>query len=264
MDASQICLKVLGNCATQTKDHETTSFLISAGAEKILIDCGPGIVKQLLNSGESITDITAIVITHCHADHTSSYPYLLFSINLARSMMQDRQFAKIPVIALRSVHEGISSMLKTQYPIEGLEEKLVSQYIFTGNESFDIGGVIIKPFNSFHSVPSIGLVIEYAGKRVSFTSDTLYNEELSKYVVGSDLLVHEAFCVEQMAGVAKATGHATAKEAGMTARLANAKKLILAHPLIMMWKIPDTLISEAAKNYKGEIVLPKEMDVFSV
>ena len=264
MEENQISLKVLGNCATQTRDHETTSFLVSTKTEKILIDCGPGIIKQLLNSGERVTDISAIIITHCHADHTASYPYLLFSINLARSVAQDRRFEKIPVIALTSVHEGLSSTLKTQYPLEGLEEKLVSKHIFTGNESFKIGDVIIKPFDSFHLVPSIGLVIEYAGKRVSITSDTLYNEELPQRVFCSDLLVHEAFCIEKMTGIAKASGHATAKEAGMTAKLAKAKKLLLAHPLSIMLRNPDVLISEAAELYKGDIILPKEMDVFTV
>lgn len=73
MNSNQIEVKVLGNCATQTGAHETTSFLVIAGEKRILIDCGPGIVKQLQIANENITDISAIIITHCHADHTASY-----------------------------------------------------------------------------------------------------------------------------------------------------------------------------------------------
>ncbi len=264
MSANQFSVKVLGNCATQTSTRETTSFLVCVGSEKILFDCGPGIVKQLQLAKVSLIDITGIVITHCHADHTASYPYLLFSVNLARSMYNNRLFGKIPVIALESVHNGISAMLSTQYPIEGLEEKLVDKCVYNKEEFFQIGDVVIRPFNSFHNVPSIGAVFEYAGKKLSFTSDTLYSNKLSKFVVNSDLLVHEAFCDEKLAGVAKKTGHSTAREAGMTAKNANVKALVLTHPLAVTWNYPDVLVSDAAENYKGQIYLPKEMDELEV
>lgn len=71
-------LTILGNCATQTLEHETTSFLLDTGEKKILIDCGPSTVRQLQKAGVSPLDISAIIITHCHADHTAGYPYLLF------------------------------------------------------------------------------------------------------------------------------------------------------------------------------------------
>jgi len=255
-------LTVLGNCATQTQDHETTSFLLDTGEKKILVDCGPSTVRQLQRAGVSPLDISAIIITHCHADHTAGYPYLLFTINLARMMSGSKTLDKIPVIALRSVYNGITETLNIQYPVEQLGEKLVEPYIVEDKTEtlFFIDKCKIELFTTYHTVPSIGVRIENEGTSITFSGDTLYNNEIAHHAKNSNVLVHEAFCTENSANMAKNSGHSTACEAGRVAREAGVEMLLLCHPLAVMWNEEDNLIDEARKEFAGEVLLLKELE----
>ena len=131
-------------------------------------------------------------------------------------------------------------------------------------EEFPVNDALIKPFLVFHSVPTIGIVIEEKGKKIALTSDTLFNENLAFFVKNSDLLIHEAFCTDTLSKIAKSAGHSTAEEAGITAKNADVKCLVLSHPLIMEWNNPLNLINEAAKYFGGDICVPKELDILNV
>lgn len=255
-------LVVLGNCATQTLDHETTSFLLDTGEKKILIDCGPSTVRQLQKAGVSPLDISAIIITHCHADHTAGYPYLLFTINLARIMSGAKSSEKISVIALKSVYKGITETLNTQYPVEQLGEKLVEPYIVEdkSDTSFFIDKCKIELFSTYHTVPSIGARIECGETSITFSGDTLFNKEIALHAKNSSVLVHEAFCTENSVNLARNSGHSTARDAGIVAREADVETLILCHPLAVMWNEESNLIDDARREFAGRVLLPKEIE----
>ncbi|MCI9538946.1 MAG: MBL fold metallo-hydrolase [Eubacterium sp.] len=255
-------LTILGNCATQTLEHETTSFLLDTGEKKILIDCGPSTVRQLQKAGVSPLDISAIIITHCHADHTAGYPYLLFTINLARMMSGTEVSDKISVIALKSVYNGIAETLNTQYPVEQLGEKLVEPYIVEDktNTSFFIDKCKIELFSTYHTVPSIGARIENKETSITFSGDTLFHHEIAQHAKNSNVLVHEAFCTENSADMARNSGHSTAREAGIIAREAGVEKLVLCHPLAVMWNDENNLIGDARREFAGKVLLPREFE----
>lgn len=63
----------------------------------------------------------------------------------------------------------------------------------------------------------------------AYCSDTIYFPELAGYVRGVDLLYHEATFLSDMAEEARAKGHATAREAALTARSAGVRRLVMGH-----------------------------------
>ena len=63
----------------------------------------------------------------------------------------------------------------------------------------------------------------------AYCSDTIYFGELADYVRGVDLLYHEATFLHDMADEARKKGHATAREAALTAQDAGVNQLILGH-----------------------------------
>lgn len=258
-------ITVLGNCATQTLDRETTAYLVSDGNTNILLDCGPGIYKQFLRTGLSPLDISAVILTHCHADHTAGYPYLLFSISCSRIWATDKNFSKVPLYALQSVYDGVSKTISTQYPTEHLEN--IYDYVSipdTAESTFCVGDFSLTFFKVFHTVPTVGVRFTHENKSATFSSDTVYNESIANHAMDTDILFHEAFNTEIRRQVAKSSGHTTAIEAGQIASLAHAKKLALCHPLAMELANPGELISEARSTYSGEIILPNDLDVITV
>ena len=259
-------LIMLGNCATLTAIHSTTSFAIENDGRYLLVDCGPSVVSQLMKAKIPLDKISHIIITHCHGDHSGGYPYLVFSINLARMMSKNNSIEKIEVVAMKSVYDGISCSLHSQYPIEHLEEQLINSHIIPDGEEaiIDAIGLSINLFPTYHIVPSVGMTIRSAGKSICYTCDSLYDERLIHYAIDCNVLIHEAFCCEKSADIAKHSGHATAKEAGIFANKANAGKLILCHSLAFELQNPQNLISEASEAYKGTILIPTELDTFEI
>ncbi|MBT4100494.1 MAG: MBL fold metallo-hydrolase, partial [Gemmatimonadetes bacterium] len=53
-----------------------SSYLLQTGEQTLLIDCGPGSVRRLLEAGIQTTDIDALLLTHLHYDHCVDYGYL--------------------------------------------------------------------------------------------------------------------------------------------------------------------------------------------
>jgi len=66
-------------------------------------------------------------------------------------------------------------------------------------------------------------------KAYAFCSDTKYEEAVAPFIMGVDLLYHEATFLEEHKDRAKATLHSTAKEAASIAKMASAGKLLMGH-----------------------------------
>jgi ribonuclease Z len=63
----------------------------------------------------------------------------------------------------------------------------------------------------------------------AYCSDTLYTESLAELVHGVDLLYHEATFLDEMRDRATVTHHSTAYQAGLLARQAQVRRLLIGH-----------------------------------
>ncbi|NIZ46875.1 ribonuclease Z [Entomospira nematocerorum] len=70
---------------------------------------------------------------------------------------------------------------------------------------------------------------ERPGRKVSFVTDTSYNESIAHDVINSDLLICEGMFTEDLLESAQEKSHLIAKQSGIIARDANVKKLGLIH-----------------------------------
>ena len=59
-----------------------TSFLISSTNHNMLVDCGDGISRAILNQNISFKSIDSILISHLHADHYAGLASLLTQMKL--------------------------------------------------------------------------------------------------------------------------------------------------------------------------------------
>ena len=258
-------LIVLGNCSNQTAQYEATNFVIDTGDFKVLLDAGPGVVKQLYRAGLFATDIDLVVITHSHGDHTLGFPYFLFS-NFAERFQGKRGSTCIPVIALREVYNGIMNMFAFSYPPGKYPNFEVENWEASSSEAktFQLKSAKITTTPVTHTVPTIGLCFETSSTKIAFSCDTIYDQRIVELAKGSQVLVHEAFATSEMEGIAAQTKHSIAAEAGKAARDAGVQVLILSHILPGFMDKAHLLIDEASKYYSGKIIVPSELDKIEI
>ena len=55
----------------------SSGYLVEVGNDKILLDCGGGVVTRLIESGRLPSDITHLFFSHLHSDHMMDYARLV-------------------------------------------------------------------------------------------------------------------------------------------------------------------------------------------
>lgn len=121
-------------------------------------------------------------------------------------------------------------------------------------ETIKLGGKTFKPEQ----------VMDYSksrqGRKVSIIWDTLPNFSYVKDIAESDLLVHEATCLEREREFADKSLHSTAKQAAETAKKAKAKKLALTH-ISSRYKNPSEIEKEAKTEFENSIVAKDLLEI---
>ena len=102
----------------------------------------------------------------------------------------------------------------------------------------------------------------YKPRSYAFCSDTAYSPTLAEMVKGVDLLYHEATLTNDLADLAKKTGHSTAAQAAAVASAAGAKQLLLGH-FSARYKDYSKHLQEAKALFEKSIIL-KEGDIFDI
>ena len=96
----------------------------------------------------------------------------------------------------------------------------------------------------------------------AYCSDTRYKPDIVPLIKGVDLLYHESTFLHEVKDLATYTGHSTAKEAGMIAKQAEVKKLVLGH-FSNRYHDYTVLLNEAKLEFENTI-LPKLLGTIKV
>ena len=98
----------------------------------------------------------------------------------------------------------------------------------------------------------------------AYCSDTKYDEDLIPTIYGVDLLYHEATFTKEMQERAETTFHSTAEQAGLIAKNAHVKKLLIGH-FSVRYRELDPVLNEAKSAFsesylaiEGEFIDVKE------
>jgi ribonuclease Z len=76
-------LLFLGTSASvPSPERNQSGLLIAAAGQRMLVDCGEGIQRQLLSSGAGLRRLRQILLTHGHLDHMLGIPGLLSTLGL--------------------------------------------------------------------------------------------------------------------------------------------------------------------------------------
>lgn len=260
-------------------ERQGPSLAVIAGGQAYLVDAGVGVVRQAMKAHGmgveelAIEKLTHLFLTHLHSDHTLGYPDLIFTpavtgrkgpLNVwgprgTRAMTQHIEAAWKEDYEVRS--KGGEPMIPEAY------EVLVSEIqpgVTHEDENFTI-----QAFRVTHGAwkEACGFKFTLGEKTIVISGDTTPCEELVKQAKGCDILVHEV-CSDT--GLRKRSPewqayhrayHTTGKQLGeLCAQIQ--PKLLLPYHVLLFGEREETLLKEIRDHYGGEVVIPKDLDMF--
>jgi len=170
----------------------------------LLFDAGDGAVASMENLNLPLPDLTAVFLTHYHSDHIADVGEVI-----SRSWILGRRTA-LPVYggeAVDRVVDGFNRIYALDYnyrtahhgeslfPPEttGAGAQLILDPRPEGAVVYEENGVTVTAYTVDHSpvLPALGYRVDYAGKSVAISGDTIDTEGLQNMSQGADVLVSE-------------------------------------------------------------------------
>ncbi len=170
----------------------------------LLFDAGDGAVPSIENLNLPLPDLTAVFLTHYHSDHIADVGEVI-----SRSWILGRR-TPLPVYggeAVERVVDGFNRIYALDYNYRtahhgealfpsgttGADAKLILDPGPDGSLVYDENGVSVTAYTVDHSpiLPALGYRVEYAGKSVAISGDTIATEGLRNMSQDADVLVSE-------------------------------------------------------------------------
>ena len=224
-------------------------LFVNAGTELILIDPGPGSLRQLLKVGFNYSDLDAIILTQFHPDHCLDLISFLFACRYPLAP-RTKDLALIGTLGLKGFYQGILETFGDS--IAPVAFKLSLNETQESKIAANRAELTIKPVA--HSKSSIGIRYKDAGGKVlCYSGDTGYCNNIVQLADKADLLILECSFPDE----GKVEGHLTPSYAGRIAREAKAKRLILTH----LYPICDgyDILSQCRKEFTGELQIASDL-----
>lgn len=257
---AQTDLTVLGSSPAGPRPGGACSgYVLRSGGTRILLDCGSGALPNLLLHGGP-ESLSAIVISHMHADHTLD---LIPFRYLVKYGGRDRPGYEAPRIPLYLPPGGRTVLEDVVRPILSLSGNYeTAEHFFTDvfevaeydpQGDLRVGSLRLTFVPMEHYVPTWAIVAE-GSRRFAYSADSGPCPGLAVVAREADLFLCEA-TLPPAAATPGWRGHVTAEEAGQAAREGGARRLVLTH----IWRDDlETALAEAAAVFTGPIAIARE------
>lgn len=201
-----------GGPAIRTGSAMPTASLLCLEGRLVVVDCGLGVTRGLVDQGVALKDLSDIVVTHMHSDHFLELGPLLHTAwtaglaapvtvwgPAALAVYWDGFLASVAMdIDLRIEDEGRPDL-----------RDFVTLKTISPEAPFEIGPLVVDAIRNVHPplTDSYAMRFSGAGKRVVFSADTAPFPELVEFTRGADLLVHEAMLGDALLALVARVGN---------------------------------------------------------
>ncbi len=238
-------VKVMGIVSPMTtSEHNCPGFLVTSGRDKLMLDCGSGSTRFLEGKVSNLENFSAI-LTHLHWDHFND----IFNVQYGSFSFYNQKRLEYPI----SIYLPASPEEEYKAVVE--EEDAFAQYSVINEKSkIIIGDMQISFCKTDHPIETYAVKVQEGDRNIVYTSDTSFSsaDRLAEFAKDTDLLICESSLLKEH-GFPEINSHLTAQQAGIIARKANARKLMLTH----FWQEEsiEKYVNEAKQEFSNVIVV---------
>ena len=255
--------------------------LVRVGDTALQFDAGRATALRITEAGLSVTDLTAVFVTHHHSDHLSGLADVIF----ARWVMLQTGYTPLPVVAPNGPSttflermfdpwaDDIAVRLEHTGRPDGPDIDIVgfdapeSSSVVWSNDDVEVMAVSVR-----HEpvTPSVAYVVRSDDGAVLISGDTRVCEEIEQAAADVDVVVHEALrtgalrpAFDRLPQLERITHyHADTVELGGLASRAEVPLLVLTH-LIPAPSTPEQVAGFEADiregGYEGPLVVAEDL-----
>jgi ribonuclease BN (tRNA processing enzyme) len=260
-------ITVLGKSPSwQDAGGACSGYLIREGDFALLMDCGNGVFSKLRDVCDYV-DVSAVVLSHLHADHFLD----LIPFSYALTYAPRQQPVAVagwpgtdhPARPLLYAPVGAGQVFRQIVGCWGNDDLIDNAFDlheYDAPDELSVGPFSVRFCEVPHYTPTYAIDLACDGCRLTYSADCSPNDDLVQFAAGTDMLLIEATLPRpERTGI---RGHLTPEEAGDHGRRAGARRIILTH-------FSDELDREwaratAAASFGAEVELAREGAVYQV
>jgi len=217
----------------------TGGIWLNLSGTEILIDPGPGSIVQSTKRKLKAENLSAIILSHRHLDHSADVNIMLEAMAQGGHKRHGRLFA--PADALETEPVIFSYIRELIDGVEVLEE----------GKSYTIGNIsFTTPIRHIHSVETYGMLFTTAEHTFSYITDSHYFDGLC-HSYGSELLIINVVFIEAN----RPYDHLSVPDAERIIMELKPKVAILTHFGMGVWRAKPWEIAERLSQQTGVQVI---------
>ncbi len=257
METVTITILGSGTCVPSLR-RSSPSAIVETSTAKVLFDLGAGTMRRLLETHITISDVTHILLTHLHPDHTGELVPFIFSTKYPETLRRRTPFIIGGSRGIKDFYDGLRNVYGQWIELDpGIMRFIEFDSMGTDRYRDDRFDIVTFPLN--HIKSSVGFRIETDdGLIIVYTGDTDVCSNVVELASDADILICEAALPDEL----KVDGHLTPSRAGNIASMAQVKNLVLTH----FYPECDDVDMEAQcrKSYTGPLVLARDLMQFEL
>ncbi len=229
-----------------------SGLYVRIGGEHVLLDAGPGTLRQLAKIGVTYLDLDRVLLTHFHPDHSLDLVSILFAMRMPGPGARRRPATICGPHGLKTLYRRLNTAFQGWITPRNYRLQLRE----LGETMIRSHGLTIRTRFMNHSTAAIGYRIEARGRAVAYSGDTDVCDAIVELGRGADLLILECSTTDER----KVAGHLTPTECGQIAARAGCRHLVLTHfyPVFAGYDIR----ARVRRAFRGRLTLARDFQTF--
>lgn len=258
------------------------STLVQAGGLNLVFDAGRGGPVRMTQAGVPMGEIDGVFITHFHSDHVNGLADLWLTGFVPAFGGREGTFdvygptgVEDLVAGLRHAHADDIDVRVADGEVERDTTEIVAHEFPEEGVIFDRNGVTVTMFEVLHDPddvidPAVGFRVDYAGRSVLISGDTIPHENVITHGTGVDLLIHEVAEFEDTTALPQVYSHHTnPRQAGEIFTTTAPRMAVYSHIVNgTSSEAPgvseEELIRRTRENYDGPLTVGEDLMSFLI